>query len=387
MQERESGERFPPRKVTRRSVLGLGASAVGAAAIGTALGVLTAERSNNTPPTLPPEVTPPVIPTSTESEKDPKPSEAPKLFATDEMNEIADSLNLKPGDFFYVNDTLPENYEAHQSEQLFPVFHPRVLEHKDLIYELSDTYEIPVNTIALLMSIESGGDPEANSGVATGLFQLLPEYHMTDIAEKDYNDTTINGERAMNYFTECLDRAREYVENSNPGREYRFQHPDIFLRAYAMYNAGGEGASVPFDELPHETHQYVQHANRFFKVFELASKMRENGMDDDQIVKNLCSSEVDARAKVFQVHNGEYHDPDDLYDFLSADQLPPSNEASTKELVKTYTDYKNGAEPYEYPLNPALRNHAVLGSAFVASDPVNKVLDNWKNMNTARTTA
>lgn len=380
----EQGNHDGPPKFTRRRVLQFTGAAAASAVAGRVAKYIevsthqpisqeTSVNESSAPDTIP------AVNKTPEQEAD------VQTFKDQQTEAVAQSLGLHAGSFFDVDDHIPETYTAYKSGRLLPIFHPAVLKQKDLIYALSDKYTIPPNAIATIMTIESGGDPNAKSEAgATGLFQLLPQFHLQDVSEDQYNDPWINGTHAMEYFTECLNDARSYLESANPGKTYAFQHPDIFLRAYAIYNAGAENAKKDFRSLFPETQEYIRIANRLFKVLEIAGKMRESGMNDQQIVKNLCSLEVDARAR------GLSDVPDSLSSekkeallhYVSNVSIPKPTTALEQTVFDMYNRYKNGmVEKYEYPLNPALR----VDPRFVLNNPTNSTIANWFAIDTTLT--
>lgn len=317
----------------------------------------------------------------------------PPIFEDPDAQEAADQLGLAPGDFLYVRDELPDSYEAYKSDRLFPVFHPRVMQQKELIYNLAREHSVPPNIIATLMSIESGGNPRPpvhGENEITGLFQVSATLHMQDENSDDYDNPEINGKHAMLVLRDSIRSAKEFLGDTNLEDVSPYdERPDVYLRAFAMYNAGPTGAWKDFDdqELPLEAHQYIQHTNRFFKVFEIAHKLREKGFDDVQIAEKLISDEVDARAEAFREFGTSFPTPDDALKYLSKDtiELPKvadyatqtSEQDAEEALFHVYMDFKHGNLEYEYDLNPAVRMHTATAAGFVTEDPVNKIVDNW----------
>ncbi len=79
----------------------------------------------------------------------------------------------------------PENGEA-QSNLVIEWLPETVSRWKPQIEKYSNEYAIDPNLLAIMMTIESGGDPNADSGVAKGLMQI------TDPTAKDIADRLLN---------------------------------------------------------------------------------------------------------------------------------------------------------------------------------------------------
>jgi hypothetical protein len=78
---------------------------------------------------------------------------------------------------------------------------------KPQIEKYSSEYEIDPNLLAIMMTVESGGDPNADSGVAKGLMQV------TDLTARDINDRLI----------------------ANKKNEYDLKDPDVSIEFGAVY--------------------------------------------------------------------------------------------------------------------------------------------------------
>lgn len=93
-------------------------------------------------------------------------------------------------------------------EEGFPVYLlPSVLEWKDKIKEWSQGYSLDIKTIAILMQLESAGNPKAVSrSGAQGLFQVMPDKFTAGEKGKHF-DPDINAKRGLGYFIACQERA------------------------------------------------------------------------------------------------------------------------------------------------------------------------------------
>lgn len=120
---------------------------------------------------------------------------------------------------------------------LSPVFTPEVRHWEPQIVNWANTYGLDPNLVAIIMQIESCGDPQAVSiAGAQGLFQVMP-FHFA--AGENSLDPDTNARRGLNYFVERL--------NQTGG--------DIG-RAFAGYNGGHVAAAGSWDDWVHETQRY-----------------------------------------------------------------------------------------------------------------------------------
>jgi len=128
------------------------------------------------------------------------------------------------------------------SAELAPFYASSVLYWQESIERWADEYEVNPNVIAIVMQIESCGDPEAvSSAGALGLMQVMP-FHFTN-GENMINPET-NVQRGLNVFHECLSQ---------------FAGWDLG-RALACYNGGSGVLSRPYENWPRETQSYYRWA-------------------------------------------------------------------------------------------------------------------------------
>ncbi len=120
---------------------------------------------------------------------------------------------------------------------LAPVFTPEVMHWQPKILEWAAAYGLDPNLVAIIMQIESCGDPNAVSrSGAQGLFQVMP-FHFA--AGENMQDPDTNAARGMAYFVERLNQT-----NGDIGR------------AFAGYNGGHVAAGSSWDNWAHETQRY-----------------------------------------------------------------------------------------------------------------------------------
>ena len=109
----------------------------------------------------------------------------------------------------------------------------------------SEIYQLDPNLVATVMQIESCGFLLAESGAgAKGLFQVMP-YHVHD-GESPFQPDT-NAKRGLQY----LRQSQEAGGNSR--------------LTLAGYNGGINGATLPDEDWPKETHRYVYWGLRIYE--------------------------------------------------------------------------------------------------------------------------
>jgi soluble lytic murein transglycosylase-like protein len=118
-----------------------------------------------------------------------------------------------------------------------PVFTPEVQYWAANIVAWAAAANVDPNMAAIIMQIESCGDPKAiSSAGAQGLFQVMP-FHFT--AGEDSLDPDTNARRGLNYFAERMAQTAGDVG-----------------RAFAGYNGGHVAAAGGWDSWVNETRRY-----------------------------------------------------------------------------------------------------------------------------------
>jgi soluble lytic murein transglycosylase-like protein len=98
-----------------------------------------------------------------------------------------------------------ETPAAHPSSRLSPIFRPEIQYWADSILRWAAASNLDPNLAAVVMQIESCGDPRATSRAgAMGLFQVMP-YHFK-AGENPYQPDT-NALRGLGYLSRSLDKA------------------------------------------------------------------------------------------------------------------------------------------------------------------------------------
>ncbi len=135
---------------------------------------------------------------------------------------------------------------AAASGQLSGVFTPEIQHWAPQILSWSSTYGLDPNLVAIIMQIESCGDPAAVSVAgAQGLFQVMP-FHFA--AGENTLDPETNARRGLSYFVERLAQT-----NGDIGR------------AFAGYNGGHVAAAASWDDWAHETQRYYVWSTGIYK--------------------------------------------------------------------------------------------------------------------------
>lgn len=118
-----------------------------------------------------------------------------------------------------------------------PIFTPEVHYWEKQIVGWAAAYDLDPNLAAIVMQVESCGDPNAVSGAgAQGLFQVMP-FHFS--AGENMQDPDTNARRGLNYLVEGL----------------RLTNGDVGL-AFAGYNGGHGTAAKSWNQWPAETQRY-----------------------------------------------------------------------------------------------------------------------------------
>jgi hypothetical protein len=120
---------------------------------------------------------------------------------------------------------------------LAPVFSPEIRHWESNIVQWAQIYDVDPDIVAIIMQIESCGDPLAVSGAgAQGLFQVMP-FHFAD--GENSLDPDTNAMRGLSYFVDRLAQT-----NGDVGR------------AFAGYNGGHVAADSSWENWAAETQRY-----------------------------------------------------------------------------------------------------------------------------------
>lgn len=384
--------KFTVQQMFKRRYIPTGAL-IGAAALGYGARIYTEPTASSTSTPIPIETRLPSLPTPTIAvgrtpipKTETRNPSAIEAFQNKDVNEALVKYGMHAGSFFIFEPEVINKMTAYKAEQLYPIFPPAVIQQKDLIYRYAEKYHTFPNIIAILMSIESAGNPEAGSYMgAQGLMQAMPDkfpvYMQTNPSLMREPNTNVD--IGVNYFANvCIPAA--YAE-LNKEKGYPADNPLVLAKAASFYNGGPGNAYKKFDDLPDETKYYSDHVMRYILTAQVAGELRLKGYTDRQIVDALRSDEIDARAFAL----GEFHDRNNgLYPYEEYDKiiklLRTPNINTSNPIYNDYLSYKN-RPIFEIPLNPAVRIWSKIGGiGLLASIPANMNRNEWFSLNTGR---
>ena len=139
-----------------------------------------------------------------------------------------------------------ENQADSGKGALAPIFSPEIRYWESDIIQWAKVYGVDPDIVAIIMQIESCGDPLAVSVAgAQGLFQVMP-FHF--VAGEDTLDPDTNAMRGMSYFVDRLAQT-----NGDVGR------------AFAGYNGGHVAAGTSWDNWAAETQRYYVWSSGLYK--------------------------------------------------------------------------------------------------------------------------
>lgn len=172
------------------------------------------------------------------------------LFSILSVNTIRKSISKNPGllspqiyqsenDWTSSEENNSLGMPAVHPPGLSVVFTPEVIQWREDIVNWSDEHDLPQDLIAIVMQIESCGNPNAHSPAgAIGLFQVMP-YHFS--SHEDPFEVPTNAARGLNYLS----------------KGFKLGGGRIDL-ALAGYNGGHSQITKPPQQWPAETARYVR---------------------------------------------------------------------------------------------------------------------------------
>lgn len=302
-------------------------------------------------------------------------------FNNNDANKVASDLGIGVETFFLLpgeRDPLWQRLTAISQDELLPIYFPAVTRNKDVIYEVADKYNVPPNTIAILMAVESAGHEQALSYAgAVGLLQPMPDKFPEDIQNirddserfSRMQEPLTNAEAGISYFKEF---SIPYAQRANKGKAPAV----IYGRAATLYNGGHGRSRLPFDKLPSETKWYYEHFMRYVLLAEIAQGLREKGFSDREIVKKLAFNNIDPYAYSLQMYVidarrdenfgyksykkamyaivGMAKGQEAIKGQLTEDEFAEVEKIQQKLYVH-YLAYTKGSHAYTVPVSPAAR--------------------------------
>lgn len=210
--------------------------------------------------------------------------EDPKELFSLSVDERLDYLGLDLSEINSVNDDVLRKIPDEVFDlPLINMYPEAVMAKRDLINDLAESSGISRNLIAILMTIESKGDPNAKSGAgAYGLFQVtevamqdlvkLPPGHIAHDAKalddfyklrddinngKSLSDEQLrrHGELALKYWLRCLEFAKNRLKNRGVSN---YNKALLYDLAAASYNGGPQNLINDFTDWPTEMQNYLR---------------------------------------------------------------------------------------------------------------------------------
>lgn len=347
-------------------------------------------------------------------------------FSGKEANRVANELGVTAGNFWVTDADVLKNIRKSSEtcgylvqSKLLPIFPAAVMEQSEIIERVSKEIHIPVNVIATIASIESAGKVKADSGVARGLFQVVPGYHLDKIvkvaeeegfdikeakkalpewrrlveagrsgAALEFGNNILNATEALeNPYIGCKvgmmvlqDDFEAVIEGTGLNRN----SPVAWARALGAYNGGLGNASAEYYSKPFESQIYEVHGIRYLMIAEIAAQMRNRGLSDKEIAKQLVSKELDARAWAFyQTADGRVGQRigpyEHLWDALALPTIDAGDDTQlTAEMRAAYNAHMSGEHVFDLPLSAGLRMWLVHGGLSLFNQtPYNKDPNNY----------
>ncbi|MFA5933297.1 MAG: transglycosylase SLT domain-containing protein [Microgenomates group bacterium] len=290
-------------------------------------------------------------------------------FAGVRANEIAKELGMNAGSFYQVSPFTMESLKKFNNGKLLKIFPPSVMQYKDQIEKLAKQYAISPNIVALIMTIESQGDKNAGSEAgAKGLMQVMPNHFPANMTDAQMKEVLTNIEKGINVFITFYN----YSKQNNTG------YANMMGKALMGYNGGGRGVTMDYEQLiankMGETCFYGEHVIRFILSLEIAVRLREEGYSEADIVKQLRSEEIEARAYALRTSGF-----DGIRSYLSVTQLlADKNFKGSPGLKNNYDKYKSTPSlKINFPGTPGLVIFWGSGGSSFTQMDINKNQNNW----------
>jgi len=160
------------------------------------------------------------------------------------VNTKSDVTALSIDEFSAIGGKQNSNQPTGQTHDLDPsAFTPEVLRWGVQIEHWAEDYDLPPELVAIVMQIESCGDPTAvSSAGARGLFQVMP-FHFN--ASEDWMDSEINAARGMAYLAQSFQLSSGNIgltlAGYNGGHSVITRHPSTWSAETKRYVYWGSG--------------------------------------------------------------------------------------------------------------------------------------------------
>lgn len=333
------------------------------------------------------------------------------VFDDPETNEIARKIGISIENFFNTSNEIYPRLSAFKDEkELLPIYPPSIYTHKDLIYKMARQYDIPVNVLATIMTVESTGDTNAKSVMiptskdverrkrnnpdlplqemnSWGFMQIFDEnFYAAGIQQTNHmTDPEINMRYGIKIYKEFLTASRNHWAGAPESK--------IWIRALMGYNGGYDAITSDFADVPAQSQWYSEHMHRYFVTAQVASELRKKGYDNATVLKKLASREINARVAAYTQYidalpddqRFRFKDYQETMDVLG--QSTVSKKTTPKNLsrlVDFYNNARNHPPVTEDYINPALRMHnAAGGSALYNKVPENNAFTGREKIDTS----
>ena len=287
-----------------------------------------------------------------------------------------------------------------KSEQLLPIFHPGIKDHREVILKMAKKYGHNPNLVAFIASIQSGGNAASPGGLFGITRETFNNKRDDDATKDDMYNPEINADCAMKALSDCIKNTLDRLDIKYIMEAQEPYHPEVYAQAIHELTYGAEQATLPFDEQSEMSQNNLLTIRSFFNTWRLAFNMRKGAiadgvkrMNDHEIAANIQSLEMNARMWAIANHLGTLS-LEDLVEFFSKssiedpstfeidnseyDGITFSVEKELRSARFSYDTFKEGNKRFTYPLNPWLRrHHATTPSTDITNYPPNANPSSW----------
>ncbi len=299
-----------------------------------------------------------------------------KMFEDERANDAAENLGINPGSYFNITreqgQQLAEQggfeHGLANESLLTELFPAEVSARAEAIEFAAQEAGISPNFLATIATIESAGIETATSNAdAYGITQIVVEYHRERIdrlsginfpteeaGDQDREEYLLNNPDVAlrvgaDYLKELLVASRTANPELNPN------HPAIYARTAAGYNAGPERVSQDWAEWPFESQMYANYVTAFYIDTSVAGALRSSEMSSEEVSRAMVSESLYARMVAFRAFGPKdgYDDYSDAYRLLEVSH-PGVDENVTIVNPEARTLYNLAKANYESFDNEAL---------------------------------
>lgn len=305
-----------------------------------------------------------------------------QFMSGQEANQIAKKLGISTDSFFKFpsgeafwqqpeilnalsNETIIPNIDQYNLPPIFPPsvlkWQPEILAAVKAVYQRQGVF-VPPEVVAFTMTAESAGlpgvdSPEAHiNDIGIGLMQVLKS-NMKHYLGQGFPDERLF-EPSINVLVGTMMLADGMVaalENDLTSATKQIGYGPFMAKVIAYYNAGPNGINLEHTELLENygyrgTVIYRDDSQRFLMSCAIANQLRQAGFSDSQIVDQMSSVQVDAKAyalNILLVRRGDAS----AYNQILDEVTRPQDFPEAAQLIQEYLDNPIWITPQ----NPALR--------------------------------